>query len=599
MLHLILSAFVRAGVAVWHWLLVVDGWSLFGVVNDWPRWAWLLFVSVFSGPLVFVLRVAYVAVCLSVPVVRFCFALPASLLGWWWPRVGVAWPDLLLFLPFAGSFALVAWVLPDYAALHRWGDWRLLLPWLAVACLSGFFGLVWVLNRLRFWLDRNKVLLGLKATRQRSWLFPQVRLRSDRHLLSIAPTGSGKGRGLILPNLLDLPGVSVFVVDPKGENALVSASWRRQRGHEVVIFNPYGLFADAFAARGFEEFQSFNPLENLNPQDVRFVGDVDNLAEALVYSAGDKDDSHWTEAARGLVGFLIMYLVAEPTETATLRRLRSIIQGGHSALVAVLGRATESPLASVREGVGRYAVATAEVLSVIATAEAQTRMFKDEAICAALEGGRFDFGKMKRGLVSVYLVLPGDYLKERARYLRLILNTAMGQFMRSGKGKRQVLVILDEFANLGGLAMIKQGFGLIRGYGVTLWPFVQDLTQLQRLYPDDWGTFEANTGAVTVAAVNDNTTAEYFIKRAGKTWTKQTTKTKNTQKKAFALFHDGESAGVTSRDELTNTLNHADLFEGGDSVFVFLAGKMEPLKLSKPFYDRYIYRRRADKNPML
>ena len=63
--------------------------------------------------------------------------------------------------------------------------------------------------------------------------------------------------------------------------------------------------------------------------------------------------------------------------------------------------------------------------------------------------------------------------------------------------------------------------------------------------------------------------------------------------------HDGESAGVTIRDELTKTLNHADIFEGGDSVFMFLAGRMEPLKFSKPFYDRYIYRRQADKNPIL
>jgi type IV secretion system protein VirD4 len=238
------------------------------------------------------------------------------------------------------------------------------------------------------------------------------------------------------------------------------------------------------------------------------------------------------------------------------------------------------------------------VLSVIATAEAQTRMFRDEAICAALDGEGFDFGRMKRCPMAVYLVLPGDYLKERARYLRLILNAALAQFMRSAKGRRRVLVVLDEFANLGRLAMVKQGFGLIRGYGVTLWAFVQDLTQLQQLYPDDWGTFEANTGAVTVASVNDNTTAEYFIRRAGKAWTRQTTTSRNAQKKAFALHHDGESTGETIREELRNTLDTAELFDGGKSVFVFFAGRMEPVKAGKAFYDRYIYRARADKNPM-
>ena len=83
-------------------------------------------------------------------------------------------------------------------------------------------------------------------------------LLTDKHLLSIAPTRTGKGRGLILPNLLALPNHSVFVIDPKGENALVSARYRQSQGHEILIFNPYGIYADEFAARGFTQFQSFN-----------------------------------------------------------------------------------------------------------------------------------------------------------------------------------------------------------------------------------------------------------------------------------------------------------------------------------------------------
>src|SRR5262245_47095871 len=37
----------------------------------------------------------------------------------------------------------------------------------------------------------------------------------DRHLVTIAPTGAGKGRGVIIPNLLRFEG-SVIVIDPKG-----------------------------------------------------------------------------------------------------------------------------------------------------------------------------------------------------------------------------------------------------------------------------------------------------------------------------------------------------------------------------------------------
>ena len=552
----LLSFLIEGWTFIWRWLQVTDEFSFWGPVNDWPRWAYCLLLLTFSSPLLFftrigislfrfayrfILKPAWMLLFLLISVCRKGFANGLQAWRFVWQHVGMTLLDTMLALPFLTIIA--------NTVFYRYGDWSFLLE-VVTACLFGFMGSVFLLNRFKFWLEKNQILLGLKAGPPWAWLFPQIRLSSDQHLLSIAPTGSGKNRGLVMPNLLDLPDRSVFVIDPKGENCLVTAGYRQSQGHEILIFNPYGLFADELAARGFDHFQSFNPLANLDPNDLRFASDVDSLAEALIYSTGDKDDSHWTEAARGYVGFLIMYLVAEPTETATLRRLRAIIQGGHEALIDVLARAEFSHLTVVRESVGRWKIANNEVLGVISTAETQTKMFKDEAICVALDGGGFDFGDMKRRPMSVYLVLPGDYLQERARYLRLILNVAMAQFMRSSKGRYQVLMVLDEFANVGKLAMIKQGFGLIRGYGVTLWPFVQNLTQLLKLYPDDWETFLANTGAVTVAGVNDNATADYFIKRAGKTWIRQTSQSRNTQRGAFSLLHHGESTGETIREEL-------------------------------------------------
>ena len=105
--------------------------------------------------------------------------------------------------------------------------------------------------------------------------------QTDKHLLSIAPTRTGKGRGLILPNLLHLPDHSVFVIDPKGENALVSAKYRRDViGNNVLICNPYRIYENEFNELGFIQFQTFNPLANLNPDSPDFADDVANIAEA-------------------------------------------------------------------------------------------------------------------------------------------------------------------------------------------------------------------------------------------------------------------------------------------------------------------------------
>lgn len=43
---------------------------------------------------------------------------------------------------------------------------------------------------------------------------------------------------------------------------------------------------------------------------------------------------------------------------------------------------------------------------------------------------------------------------------------------------RYGLFMLDEFAALGQLEMVQTAMGLMRGYGVKLWPILQDLSQL-------------------------------------------------------------------------------------------------------------------------
>src|SRR5262245_6114960 len=54
------------------------------------------------------------------------------------------------------------------------------------------------------------------AAQARLPLEEPILYKEDRHLLTIAPTGAGKGRSVIITNLLRFEG-SVIVIDPKGE----------------------------------------------------------------------------------------------------------------------------------------------------------------------------------------------------------------------------------------------------------------------------------------------------------------------------------------------------------------------------------------------
>ena len=91
---------------------------------------------------------------------------------------------------------------------------------------------------------REGILLGRRG---RSWLIAG----GSEHVMLYAPTRTGKGVGIVIPNLLTWPG-SVVVLDIKRENYEATAGFRAAAGQTVLLFDP--LAPDDRTAR-------FNPLE--------------------------------------------------------------------------------------------------------------------------------------------------------------------------------------------------------------------------------------------------------------------------------------------------------------------------------------------------
>ena len=60
--------------------------------------------------------------------------------------------------------------------------------------------------------------------------------------------------------------------------------------------------------------------------------------------------------------------------------------------------------------------------------------------------------------------------------------------------KAPALLSLDEFAALGRLEAVERAMGLMAGYGLQLWPILQDMSQLRDLYGARASTFIANAG---------------------------------------------------------------------------------------------------------
>ncbi len=353
-----------------------------------------------------------------------------------------------------------------------------------------------------------------------------------KHLVSVAGTRSGKGVSLIIPNLLCYAGPAV-VIDPKGENAWVTAERRRSwPGSRTIIVDPWDEVNRTYGrpAGETETVARFNPLSILDPDSEEFADDVAYLAEALIVTKGE--NPYWDDSARDLVGGLIAFVMEDPT----LRREASL--GMVHALLLEKG-GTIKDVAKVAQGLGDASVAAGklarfaaddfhEMRSILSSAITQTMFLQSEILLRSLAATDFSFDELLTGTATIYLVLPEERLDTHGAWLRLMVSVALRAIKRGGAAARApdrlpVLFILDEFGTVGKMPEVARAYGLMAGMGMRIWIFVQDFTQLKLYYGDAWETFVANAQALTCFAVTDEFTAEYVSKRIGDTTIEYTT----------------------------------------------------------------------------
>lgn len=351
--------------------------------------------------------------------------------------------------------------------------------------------------------------------------------RGARHLLTVAPTRSGKGVSAIIPNLLAHSG-SALIVDPKGENALITAHRRGKgsstpkiqgMGQDIVLLDPWDVAASKLGMKP----SRFNPLDWIKADDADAVENSFLLADALVISEVQGEARFWDEEAKSLLTGLILYVATAPeeAENRTLGRVRDILTADEEALKKTLMTMFKHPNAVVSSTAARTADKDPKLRSsVFASAQSHTNFLDSPRIRESISKSDFSFADLKSKKSSIYLILPADRLKTFDRWLRMLIQQAITVNARNiaDKPDKPILFMLDEMATLGRLPMLEQAFGLMAGFGMQLWGIVQDLSQLANIYGQNgWQTFISNSGVIQYFGSRDKMTAEYFSSLCGVT----------------------------------------------------------------------------------
>jgi type IV secretion system protein VirD4 len=322
----------------------------------------------------------------------------------------------------------------------------------------------------------------------------------DAPLLSCAPTGKGKGRGVLIPNLLHYPG-PVIAMDIKGELFQVTGRRRREMGQHVVVFDPFHLVT--------KQSDSLNFLDLLTLPRSDFESDSEALSSLLGVGNEYKTDPYWNTMANGLIAGLIAHIATYPPQERHLGQLRAWLH--HQDLEMAI--ATMLDKDQVRSRMARdlfiaYLSAPPEQTRpcIKAMACSYVSALGSEQVLQTMRSSSFRLQDVYDGKpLTIYIVIPPEKLESHKALLRLYVGTLLTAVVRRTTMPRQrTLFLIDEAAQLGTLPILRQAITLLRGSGLVAWTCFQDLGQLRQCYPNDWQTIVNNSGVLQVFGITNH-----------------------------------------------------------------------------------------------
>ena len=342
-----------------------------------------------------------------------------------------------------------------------------------------------------------------------------LRHEGPEHVLTFAPTRSGKGVGLVVPTLFSWP-ASAVIHDIKGENWQITAGWRSRFSH-CLLFNP----TDAKSA-------AYNPLLEVR-RGAHEVRDVQNIADILVDPEGALEKrNHWEKTSHALlVGAILHVLYAG--EDKTLRGVANFLSDPASPFELTLHRMMTTP----HLGEGPHPVvasAAREVLNksdnersgVLSTAMSFLGLYRDPTVAEVTS--RCDWRIVDliaaEHPVSLYLVVPPSDISRTKPLIRLILNQIGRRLTESLDGsdgierRHKLLLMLDEFPALGRLDFFETALAFMAGYGIRSFLIAQSLNQIDKAYGQNHSILD-NCHVRVTFATNDERTAKRISETLG------------------------------------------------------------------------------------
>lgn len=314
------------------------------------------------------------------------------------------------------------------------------------------------------------------------------------YLMLAAPPGSGKGVGIVVPNLLQYPH-SVVVNDCKFENWHLTAGFRRACGQRVLRFSPERL-----------ETHHWNPLSVINQDPLERLGEVRTLASSL-YVPDNMKNASWFAKARDMFTAIVLYLIETPELPFSLPQCYEIAAQGTQLGVWAQNviderSASERPLSAetvrelniiISESKGK------EFAQQMSFVTGRLSVYGEKLVALALTESddpeeNIDFSTLRERPTSIYFCVTEGALKKFGPLMNLFFSQAIrenskvlpeqGGHVELDDGRMalrlryQVLFLMDEFAVMKRIEVMETAPALTRGAGLRYLIIFQNKSQV-------------------------------------------------------------------------------------------------------------------------
>ena len=373
------------------------------------------------------------------------------------------------------------------------------------------------------------------------------------HILTYAPTRSGKGVGLIVPTLVNWKH-SMVATDIKGELWYMTSGYRQSIGNKVLKFEP--------AAKNEPEkirTVRWNPLLEIRRGEDEETSDAQSIALLIVDPMGKGLEDHWVKTAYSLLTGCILYLINDEEKIKngqiSLSYLDRMLSDPKLPLPKLWEAMTksENPIAQ-QVGQDMKDKPENEAGSIVSTAKSELALYRDPTVAENTNTSDFTVTDIMNSdtPISLYIVVQPSDQTRISPLFRLLVNmlirknvskfkffqeenfqdyTRKEKFIRKMKGKdttkyntirgagdykHRMLMMLDEFPSLGKMDEVQKALAYCAGYGIKCYIIVQDLSQLQDKYGKN-ESITSNCHIQNAYAPNRVETAKYLSEATGET----------------------------------------------------------------------------------